>query len=114
MRGRDQFSAERRSDKPDRRVDPSSDLASRRHLLPQGEKGEVDLAPAFAVPLAADAADLLHPGSIAGDRGVRLEKAIERDPAWRWRLHAGSGGEGFAAHRRVAGLTGTAHGIAPA
>ena len=38
MRGRDQPSAERRRNPADRRVDPSSDPASRAHLLPQGEK----------------------------------------------------------------------------
>ena len=41
MRGLGQLSAERRRDKPERRVDPSSDLASRGHLLLQGEKDDL-------------------------------------------------------------------------
>jgi hypothetical protein len=44
---------------------------------------QIDLAPSLTVPLAADAADVLHPGPIAGDSGVRLKEAIERDPARR-------------------------------
>ena len=77
MRGPPQPSAERRRSRAERRVDPSSDLASRGHLLPQGEQGIVG------------STRMTHPATHTRDTAPRPQPVGRARRAatglWRWR-----------------------------